>query len=69
MNFTTSGINGTITEWDGPKGSLQSDTASGTDKTFWLTRATLSFLATALHTNPRSATGLHPLPKLAMGQG
>lgn len=41
MNFTTSGINCTITEWDGPKGSLQSDAASGTDKTFWFDKSNL----------------------------
>jgi hypothetical protein len=41
MNFTTSGINGTITEWNGTKGSIQSDTASGKTKIFWFDKSNL----------------------------
>jgi hypothetical protein len=41
MNFTTSGINGTIKEWNGTKGTLQSDTASGQDKTFWFDKSNI----------------------------
>jgi hypothetical protein len=41
MNFSTSGINGTITKWDGTKGSLQSDTASGQDQIFWFDKSNL----------------------------
>jgi hypothetical protein len=41
MNFTTSGINGTITEWNGTKGNLQSDAASGKDKIFWFDKSNL----------------------------
>jgi hypothetical protein len=39
MNFTTSGINGTITEWNGTKGSIQSDTASGKNRIFWFDKS------------------------------
>jgi hypothetical protein len=41
MNFTTSGINGTIKEWDGAKGTLQSDTAISKDKKFWFDKSNL----------------------------
>lgn len=41
MNFTTSGTNGTITEWDGTKGTLQPDTAASRDNKFWFGKSNL----------------------------
>ena len=41
MNVTTSGINGTITEWNGTKGTLQSEDAATKDKKFWFDTSNL----------------------------
>ena len=41
MNFTTLGINGTITEWNGTKGTLQSDNSTSKDQKFWFDKSNL----------------------------
>ena len=41
MTVTTSGINGTITEWNGTKGVLQPDNSTSKDKNFWFDKSNL----------------------------